>query len=49
MAETAKEDLLVERPDLGPESFTLISKGDPIPPALADLPRRPREPKPKRG
>jgi hypothetical protein len=49
MAEVAKEDLLISRPDLGPGAATLIVKGDPIPPALAELPRRPREPKPKRG
>jgi hypothetical protein len=40
--ETASEDLLIERPDLGPGAHTLISAGDPIPAGLADLPRRPR-------
>jgi hypothetical protein len=42
MAETASEDLLIERADLGPDSYTAVAKGDPIPPELADLPRRPR-------
>jgi len=37
----ADEDLLVERKDLGPDSATFIAKGDPIPPELASLPRRP--------
>jgi hypothetical protein len=46
--ELAAEDLLIERPDLGPGCSTLIAKGDPIPPALAGLPRRPRQPAPKR-
>jgi hypothetical protein len=45
-AELAAEDLLIERPDLGPGCSTLIAKGDPIPPELADLPRHPRQPKP---
>jgi hypothetical protein len=40
-AEVADDDLLVERKDLGPDSSTLIAKGDPIPPELASLPRRP--------
>jgi hypothetical protein len=39
--EVADEDLHVERKDLGPESTTFIAKGDPIPPELAALPRRP--------
>jgi hypothetical protein len=43
-AELAAEDLLIERPDLGPGAATLVAKGDPIPPALAGLPRRPRRP-----
>jgi hypothetical protein len=47
MAEVPQEDLLIERKDLGPDATTLVAKGDPIPPELADLPRRPREPKPK--
>jgi hypothetical protein len=45
-AELATEDLLIERPDLGPGAATLVAKGDPIPPALAGLPRRPRRPGP---
>jgi hypothetical protein len=40
--EVAGEDLLIERADLGPESYTAVNKGDPIPPDLVDLPRRPR-------
>jgi hypothetical protein len=44
--ELAAEDLLIERPDLGPGAATLVAKGDPIPPALAGLPRRPRQPGP---
>jgi hypothetical protein len=39
--ETADQDLLIERVDLGPDSATFIAKGDPIPPELAGLPRRP--------
>ena len=39
--ELADQDLLVERKDLGPESSTFVAKGDPIPPDLAGLPRRP--------
>ena len=42
MAEVAQEDLLIERADLGPGATTLVAKGDPIPPELARLPRRPR-------
>ena len=38
--EVADDDLLIERKDLGPESSTVIAKGDPIPPGLRDLPRR---------
>jgi hypothetical protein len=45
-AELATEDLLIERPDLGPGCSTLIAKGDPIPPAFAGLPRRSRQPGP---
>jgi hypothetical protein len=43
MAE-AKRDTLIERPDLGPECYTLVVKGDEIPVALADLPAHPRDP-----
>jgi hypothetical protein len=48
--ERAAEDLLIEREDLGPGASTLIAKGDPIPPELVALPRRPRsgEAKPPR-
>jgi hypothetical protein len=41
--EVADEDTLIQREDLGEGCHTLIIKGDPIPPALADLPRIPRE------
>jgi hypothetical protein len=40
--ETAEVDLLIERPDLGPGAHTLVAAGDPVPPGLAGLPRRPR-------
>jgi hypothetical protein len=46
--QVATEDTLIEREDLGPGCATLIVKGDPIPPELAGLPRRPRTPKPQR-
>jgi hypothetical protein len=39
--EVASEDTYVERADLGPDSATFLAKGDPIPPELAGLPRRP--------
>jgi hypothetical protein len=39
--ELADEDLRIERKDLGPDSATFVAKGDPIPPDLAGLPRRP--------
>jgi hypothetical protein len=39
--EVADDDVLIERKDLGPDSSTFIAKGDPIPPELAGLPRRP--------
>jgi hypothetical protein len=39
--ELAEEDLHIERKDLGPDSVTVVAKGDPIPPDLAGLPRRP--------
>jgi hypothetical protein len=47
--ERAEVDVLIEREDLGPGATTLVAAGDVIPPELADLPRRPREPKPKRS
>jgi hypothetical protein len=40
-AEVADEDLHIERKDLGDDSSTFIAKGAPIPPELAELPRRP--------
>jgi len=40
--ELAAEDLLVEREDLGPGACTLVAAGDPVPAALAGLPRRKR-------
>ncbi len=49
----AKEDLYIRRADLGPDAWTFIAKGDPVPAELADLPRVPRDkwppadPKPK--
>jgi hypothetical protein len=46
--QVATEDLLIERADLGPGAHTLIAKGDPIPPELAELPRQPRAPKRRR-
>jgi hypothetical protein len=39
--EVADDDLLIERKDLGDEAATYVAKGDPIPPELASLPRRP--------
>jgi hypothetical protein len=44
--ERAEVDLLIEREDLGPGCTTLIAKGDPIPPELAALARRPRSGEP---
>ncbi|MET8683338.1 hypothetical protein ABZV77_03910 [Streptomyces sp. NPDC004732] len=41
-AETVKEDTLVVREDLGPESFTLVVAGDAVPAHLLALPRVPR-------
>jgi hypothetical protein len=35
------EDTLIDRPDLGPESATLVAAGDVVPADLAALPRRP--------
>lgn len=40
----AEWDILIDRPDLGPGAATLIREGDPIPPHLADRPRRPAAP-----
>jgi hypothetical protein len=40
-ADVADDDLHIERKDLGPDSATFIAAGDPIPPELASLPRRP--------
>ena len=37
----ADEDTLVKREDLGPDAHTFVAAGDPIPPGLAELPRRP--------
>jgi hypothetical protein len=39
----AKEDLYIERAELGPGVYTFIGKGDPIPADLAELPRVPRD------
>ena len=39
--ELADQDLHIQRKDLGPDSSTFIAAGDPIPPDLAGLPRRP--------
>jgi hypothetical protein len=39
--EVADEDTHIVREDLGADSVTFIAKGDPIPPELAGLPRRP--------
>ena len=39
--EVADEDTHVVREDLGPDSVTFVAKGDPIPPELVGLPRRP--------
>jgi hypothetical protein len=46
--ELADDDLLIERKDLGDESTTFIAKGDPIPPGLAGLPRRPARGAPRK-
>jgi hypothetical protein len=46
--EVADDDLVVERKDLGPESGTFIAKGDPIPAALRELPRRAAQPAPRK-
>jgi hypothetical protein len=43
-AAVAERDVLIDRPDLGPGAATLIREGDPIPPHLADRPRRPAVP-----
>jgi hypothetical protein len=47
-ADTADDDLHIERPDLGPDSVTFVAKGDHIPPGLAALPRRPARPRESR-
>jgi hypothetical protein len=39
--EFATEDLIIDRPDLGPGAGTLVARGDRIPEHLAALPRRP--------
>lgn len=39
-AETPAEDVFVERADLGPDTFTLVIAGQPIPAGLEGLPRR---------
>jgi hypothetical protein len=46
--EVADHDLVIERKDLGPESGTFVAEGDPIPPALASLPRRPARAAPRK-
>ena len=46
--EVAAEDTIVERKDLGSDSGTFIAKGDPIPPELAALPRRPARAAPRK-
>jgi hypothetical protein len=46
--EVAEVDLVVERKDLGPDSATFIASGDPIPPELAALPRRPARATPRK-
>jgi hypothetical protein len=47
-ADVADEDTLIERKDLGPDSSTLIAKGDPIPAELRGLPRRAARPAPRK-
>jgi hypothetical protein len=47
-ADVADEDTLIERKDLGPDSSTLIAKGDPIPAELRDLPRSAARPAPRK-
>jgi hypothetical protein len=37
--EYATDDLVIRRPDLGPESATFVAKGERIPRELADFPR----------
>ena len=46
--EVADDDVLIERKDLGDETTTFIAKGDPIPPGLAGLPRRPARGAPRK-
>jgi hypothetical protein len=38
----ADVDMLIDRPDLGPNCATLVPAGHVIPPELVGLPRRPR-------
>lgn len=49
----AEGDVLIDRPELGPDAATLITAGQVIPAHLAALPRRPARPDdqapPKRG
>ena len=40
--EAVQVDTLIERADLGPDTYTLVAAGDPVPEHLATLPRRPR-------
>jgi hypothetical protein len=47
-ADVADEDTLIERKDLGPDSSTLIAKGDLIPAELRDLPRSAARPAPRK-
>ena len=46
--ELADEDLHIERKDLGPDSVTVVAKGDPIPAELRELPRRAARPAPRK-
>jgi hypothetical protein len=46
--ELADEDTHIERADLGEGSATFVAKGDPIPPELASLPRRPARAAPRK-
>lgn len=42
----ADQDVLIDRPELGPGACTLVVAGDGIPAYLADRPRRPARPGP---